>query len=143
MKIAVDFDGTIVEHAYPAIGKEMLFAFNTLKALQERGHQLLLWTFREGDELQEAVEYCRSRGIEFYAVNCSYPGEVFEPGITSRKLDADIFIDDRNVGGFPGWSGVWQMMHPEGGDYNPQFVDKDAHFNYSKKSNFFKRFFGK
>jgi hydroxymethylpyrimidine pyrophosphatase-like HAD family hydrolase len=46
--IAVDFDGTIVEHEYPAIGKEMLFAFDTLKALQKKGHRLILWTFRTG-----------------------------------------------------------------------------------------------
>ncbi|HAW51174.1 MAG TPA: hydrolase, partial [Flavobacteriales bacterium] len=42
--IAVDFDGTIVEHAYPEIGKEMLFAFETLKALRDKGHKLILWT---------------------------------------------------------------------------------------------------
>ena len=59
--IAVDFDGTIVEHAYPEIGREMLFAIETLKALQEKGHRLILWTFRDGQYLEEAVEYCRNR----------------------------------------------------------------------------------
>ena len=111
-KIAVDFDGTIVENRYPAIGKPMLFAFETLKELQKRGFVLILWTFRAGKELDEAVEFCRSNGIEFYAVNKSYPEEVFD-GEISRKIDADIFIDDRNVGGFPGWSEVWQMLFPE------------------------------
>ena len=48
MIIAVDFDGTIVEHRFPAIGKERLFAFETLKALQRNGHLLILWTFRSG-----------------------------------------------------------------------------------------------
>ena len=56
LKIAVDFDGTIVEHRYPEIGKEILFAFDTLKALQKQGHQLILWTYRSGKELHEAVE---------------------------------------------------------------------------------------
>jgi hypothetical protein len=112
MKIAVDFDGTIVEHRYPAIGEEKLFAFETLKQLQKLGHLLILWTFRHGKELSEAVDYCRKNGIEFYAVNCSYPEEVFDPESLSRKLDADLFIDDRNIGGFPGWSEIWQILNP-------------------------------
>jgi len=112
MRIAVDFDGTIVEHEYPKIGKEMLFAFETLKALQEQNHQLILWTYRTGKELDEAIEYCRSKGIDFYAINKNYPEEVIDES-TSRKIDADIYIDDRNVGGFPGWSAVWQMINPE------------------------------
>lgn len=111
IKIAVDFDGTIVEHAYPEIGKEMLFAFLTLKELNKKGVRLILWTFRSGKELEEAVEYCRKNGIEFYAVNKNYPEEVMNETI-SRKIDADIFIDDRNLGGFPGWSAVWQMLNP-------------------------------
>ena len=114
MKIAVDFDGTIVEHKYPAIGKELLFAFETLKELQRQKHQLILWTYRSGKELDEAVEFCKERGIEFYAVNKNYPEEEFDPTI-SRKIDADVYIDDRNLGGFPGWSAVWQTLHPEGG----------------------------
>ena len=91
--IAVDFDGTIVEHKYPSIGKEMLFAFDTLKALQKKGHKLILWTFREGDTLIEAVEYCKQNGVEFYAVNKSFPEENFDLSI-SRKINADLFIDD-------------------------------------------------
>ena len=116
MKIAVDFDGTIVEHRYPQIGEEKLFAFETLKQLQKLGHQLILWTFRYGKELDEAIEYCKKKGIEFYAVNKSYPEEEYEPDICSRKIDADIFIDDRNVGGFPGWSEIWQMLNPDYAD---------------------------
>jgi hydroxymethylpyrimidine pyrophosphatase-like HAD family hydrolase len=111
VKIAVDFDGTIVDHEYPAIGKEKLFAFRTLKELEKAGANLILWTFRTGRELDEAVEYCRKNGIEFYAVNKNYPEEVFDEKV-SRKINADIFIDDRNVGGFPGWSEIWQMLFP-------------------------------
>lgn len=109
MKIAVDFDGTIVQHKYPAIGEEQLFAFDTLKALQRQGHHLILWTFRAGRELQEAVDYCRKNGVEFYAVNQSYPGEQLDAD-TSRKPDVELFIDDRNFGGFPGWSEVWLAL---------------------------------
>ena len=111
IKIAVDFDGTIVEHDYPAIGKEKLSAFQTLKELEKRGARLILWTFRSGKELDEAVEYCRKNGIEFYAVNKNYPEEIADETV-SRKIDADIYIDDKNIGGFAGWSDVWQKLFP-------------------------------
>ena len=140
--IAVDFDGTIVEHAYPRIGKEMLFAFDTLKALQRKGHNLILWTFREGDTLKEAVDYCKQNGVEFYAVNKSFPEEDFDLSI-SRKINADLFIDDRNIGGFLGWSTVWQMLHPEGGEFSHQLKDAEAHKNYKNSDSFLKRLFKK
>ena len=65
--IAVDFDGTIVEDGYPGIGKPRLFAFETLHKLQENGHRLILWTYRSGKSLDQAVAFCKENGIEFYA----------------------------------------------------------------------------
>lgn len=108
--IAVDFDGTIVEDAYPKIGKPMIFAFDSLKHLQSKGHRLILWTYRNGKPLEEAVEFCRQNGIEFYAVNSSFEEEEFEEESQSRKINADIFIDDRNLGGFPGWGETVQII---------------------------------
>ncbi len=113
LKIAVDFDGTIVEHRYPEIGKDILFAFETLHALQKQKHLLILWTYRSGKELDEAVEYCRMNGIEFYAVNRSYPEEEFNESYASRKIEADIFIDDRNIGGMLGWGEIYHLINPE------------------------------
>ena len=76
MIIACDFDGTIVTHEYPKIGKPIPFAIQTLKKLQEEDHhQIILWTVREGALLQEALDYCKSKGLEFYAVNSNYPEE--------------------------------------------------------------------
>ena len=112
LKIAVDFDGTIVEHKYPEIGKEIMFAFQTLRAFQEQKHQLILWTYRSGKELDDAVEYCRRNGVEFYAINSSYPEEEFDEDYDSRKIDADLFIDDRNIGGLPSWGEIYQMINP-------------------------------
>ncbi|HOZ87263.1 MAG TPA: hydrolase [Bacteroidia bacterium] len=140
--IAIDFDGTVVEHKYPAIGREMLFAFATLKALQQKGHKLILWTIRAGSSLDEAVDFCRQNGVEFYAVNKNYPEEKMDHNI-SRKLNADIFIDDRNLGGFIGWSQVWQMIHPEGGDFLHQLRNQEAHNNFRKnEGSIFKKIFG-
>lgn len=110
MTIAVDFDGTIVEHCYPEIGKEIIFATDTLKALIKDGHQLILWTVREGELLEEAVEWCRERGVEFFAVNKNYPEENVEDPFYSRKLKAEIFIDDRNIGGLTDWGVIYRMI---------------------------------
>lgn len=135
IKIAVDFDGTIVEHEYPGIGKEILFAFQTLKELNKLGANLILWTFRTGKELEEAVEYCRKNGVEFYAVNKNYPEEIFDETV-SRKINADIFIDDKNIGGFPGWSGIWQMLNPF------ELQEKEAEKRIaSARKNIFRRLF--
>jgi hypothetical protein len=110
--IAVDFDGTIVTDAYPQIGKPQLFAFETLKRLQNDGHRLILWTYRCGSKLNEAVAFCKENGVEFYAINNSFPNEDFT-GKESRKIAADLFIDDRNIGGFIGWGEVYQKLTKE------------------------------
>ena len=112
IKIAVDFDGTIVDHKYPEIGKEKLFAFQTLRELEKKGALLILWTFRTGKELEQALEFCKKNGIEFYAVNRNYPEETYDERTVSRKINADIYIDDKNIGGFPGWSNIWQLLNP-------------------------------
>lgn len=111
MVIAVDFDGTIVEHRYPEIGREIPFAVQTLKQLIADRHQLILWSVREGRLLDEAVEWCRARGVEFYAVNKDFPEEdVDKNRHFSRKLKADLFIDDRNVGGLPDWGTIYRIV---------------------------------
>ena len=110
IKLAIDFDGTIVEDAYPSIGKPKNFAFETLKKLQSEGYRLILWTYRHGKALEEAVEFCRKNGVEFYAVNSSFEGEIFDDETQSRKIDADLFIDDRNLGGFPGWGEIYNII---------------------------------
>jgi hydroxymethylpyrimidine pyrophosphatase-like HAD family hydrolase len=112
MVIAIDFDGTIVEHRYPSIGRELPFAIETLKKLTEEGHRLILWTVREGKLLDEAVSFCRERGLEFYAVNRDYPEEEKNRNNHfSRKLKADLWIDDRNLGGLPDWGTIYEMVH--------------------------------
>ena len=110
MIIAVDFDGTIVEHRYQRFGDEIPFAIDTLKLLQQEKHRLILWSVREGTLLEEAVEWCKARGLEFYAVNKDYPEEQKSHQGFSRKLKADLFIDDRNLGGLPDWGHIYEMI---------------------------------
>jgi hydroxymethylpyrimidine pyrophosphatase-like HAD family hydrolase len=110
--IAIDFDGTIVEDAYPKVGKPRIFAFETMKRLQQDGHRLILWTYRSGSKLNDAVEFCKENGITFYAVNQSFPEEQYDNSV-SRKIYADIYIDDRNIGGVLGWGEVFQLITNE------------------------------
>ena len=122
--VAIDFDGTIVEDAYPKVGKPMLFAFETIKKLQGDGHRLILWTYRSGRRLKEAVDFCKENGIEFYAVNKNYPEEEFDEKI-SRKINADLFIDDRNIGGFLGWTAIYKIIF----NHEPEIPKKKGFFS--------------
>ena len=141
MVIAVDFDGTIVTHEYPRIGKEIPFAIDSLKRLQTQPDILLImWTVREGKELEEAVQFCLERGLEFYAVNKNYPEESSdfpEP----RKLKADLFIDDRNLGGLPDWGIIYRMIM-SGKFYEPITMDIEPEYQLPKKKGLFKSIFG-
>ena len=111
--IAVDFDGTIVEDKYPGVGKPKPFALETLKMLQKDGHRLILWTYRHGSKLQDAVKFMEDNNIPPYAVNRSYPEEASHPSDVSRKIHADLFIDDRNFNGFPGWGEIYQNLNQQ------------------------------
>ncbi len=139
MVIAVDFDGTIVEHEYPKLGKEIPFAIETLKRIQEDGqHRLVLWTVREGDLLEEAIKFCEKRGLKFYAANKNYPEE--EPSSAPQKIMADLFIDDRNLGGLPDWGLIYKMI--KGGPaamYNFEEIAQYNQYNRIPKKNFFTR----
>ena len=140
MIIAVDFDGTIVEHRYPQIGKEIPSAIATLKKLQKEHHLLILWSVREGKLLKEAVEYCRNRGLEFYAVNSNLPEEEQEStSIRSRKVNADLYIDDRNVGGLPDWGVIYELVHRK---WSYERYLQEVYDAKREKTTFWKRIFG-
>jgi hydroxymethylpyrimidine pyrophosphatase-like HAD family hydrolase len=139
MIIAVDFDGTIVTHEYPKIGKEIPFAIETLKRLQQDHENLIvLWTVREGIQLAEAIEFCRSKGLEFYAVNNNYPEEN-KKNHEPRKLKADLFIDDRNLGGLPDWGVIYRMIMTKK-FYEPVKNEIQQEYKLQKKS-FLKKLF--
>ncbi|MBO5975530.1 MAG: hypothetical protein J6P95_07480 [Paludibacteraceae bacterium] len=130
MRIAVDFDGTIVQHAYPLIGKEIPFAIETLKRLQAEDHHLIiLWTVRTGKALDEAVEFCRKKGLEFYAINQNDPEEQTSG---TKKVIADVYIDDRNLGGLPDWGVIYKII-------KERLTWKDYYLSTTKKT-FFDKF---
>lgn len=93
--IAVDFDGTCVEHEYPAVGMDVEGAVDTLRALNKRGHKLILFTMRSGAKLEAATKWFRDRKIELWGVNENPEQKAWT---TSPKVYADIYIDDAALG---------------------------------------------
>lgn len=112
--IVVDFDGTIVKHEFPEIGEPMPKAFEVMKKLQKAGYGLILNTCRENDKkrnyLDEAVDFCKENGIIFRSVNENLLEDDFREGKLRRKVYGHYYIDDRNLGGFPGWDEVEKIL---------------------------------
>ena len=80
-----------------------------MKIIQEKGHKLILWTYRSGKELEEAIKFCKERGLIFHAVNNNFDDEEFD-NTYSRKIYADIYIDDRNILGIPEWKKIYELI---------------------------------
>ena len=95
MIIAVDFDGTLCSDSYPNIGTANTQLIRTLQKKQELGDKLILWTCRAGERLAEAVEWCRTKGLVFDAINDNLPEMIVLWGNNSRKISADIYLDDK------------------------------------------------
>ena len=136
MIIAVDFDGTIVEHKYPKIGREKPFAIDTLRRLAAEGHKIILWTSREGELLEDAIRFCKERGLTFYAVNGDTPmgSLTFSDKTTSTKLVADVYIDDRNLGGLPDWGEIYEIVNG---------TRRISHHRHHHKRSFLQRLLGR
>lgn len=94
---AVDFDGTLCESVFPEIGAPNIALINHLIKRRKHGNKIILWTCRVGERVQEAVEWCRERGLEFDAVNANLPEMIEHWGNDPRKIFADVYIDDKAI----------------------------------------------
>ncbi len=110
MILAIDFDGTICRGTYPAIDGLQPNALTYINALYEEGHYIIINTCRTGDQLLEAINWMLQQGIKFHRVNDNSPCNVAEHRDNSRKIFADIYVDDRNLGGFPGWVAAYDEI---------------------------------
>ena len=122
MKIAVDFDGTIVYNFFPAMGNPVPGAFETLRELEDLGHQLILNTVRSGQYLDEAVDFCGENGVEFWGINKNPEQQDYS---MSPKVHAKWYIDDKAIGcpllrSYPeadpyvDWDAVRQLLRDRG-----------------------------
>jgi len=101
--IAVDFDGTLCVDCYPHIGAPNLTLIHMLRELQLQQKKLVLWTCRNGEALNEAVSWCATQGLKFDAVNENLPEIVEKYGSDSRKITADLYIDDKSCLPWQNW----------------------------------------
>ena len=101
--IAVDFDGTLCQDCYPGIGAPNRALIRYLKEQRTTGARIILWTCRCGNALEEAVAWCAGQGLLFDAVNQNLPENIRKYGTDSRKIFADLYIDDR----------AWCFPYPE------------------------------
>ena len=101
--IAVDFDGTLCQDCYPEIGAANVALIRYLREQRQHGARIILWTCRCGAVLEEAVAWCAGHGLLFDAVNQNLPENIRKYGSDSRKIFADLYIDDR----------AWCFPYPE------------------------------
>lgn len=95
--IAVDFDGTLVENKWPEIGEPKWEVINYICAEKVKGAKIILWTNRRGKPLIDAINFCHEVEIELDAVNEDIPEVVEYFGKSTRKIFADIYLDDRAI----------------------------------------------
>lgn len=111
MIIAVDFDGTLFRDAFPAVGEVMPGAVDAMRALHRAGHYIIIWTCRHGDRLLDAINALTAHGIPFDRINDHNPENIRQyGGEAGKKVYAHIYIDDKNLGGFPGWEAALNMI---------------------------------
>lgn len=112
MIIAIDFDGTIVQDRFPDIGEMIPGAKEVINALHADGHRIIIWTSRTGVELARAVEWLAKTGIKYHLVNESCPDNTKKyGGRDTRKIYADIYVDDRGLVPLPDdWHEIKEMI---------------------------------
>lgn len=113
MIIAIDFDGTIVRSDYPNIIGPQPYAADVINALHENGNYIIIWTCRTGEILLEAINWLLEHDIRFNRINDHNPENLSLYGDGGKKIYADVYIDDKNLGGFPGWKEVEKMLLSE------------------------------
>jgi hypothetical protein len=110
MIIAVDFDGTLNSAEWPKLGAPVPFAPGVMRRLKEDGHYLIINTCREGKAQTDAVNWLLDHEIPFDRINDHHPANIIKYGGDARKIYADIYIDDHNLGGLPQWDEIYDII---------------------------------
>lgn len=108
--IAIDFDGTIVEDCFPKIGNLKPGAKDAINDMNEAGHTIIIWTCRSGINLLNAIEFLAKEGIGYHHINQSCPENVKLYGCDTRKVYADIYVDDKGLIQLPDWFEIKAMI---------------------------------
>ena len=111
MIISVDFDGTLHYGTYPAIGLADANAIGYMQRLADDGHYIITNTCRQGDLLIEAINWLLEQEIPFNRINDNCPANSAKYGTNARKIFADVYVDDRQVGGLPSWQKIYEYIN--------------------------------
>ncbi len=110
MIIAIDFDGTLHTGEWPSIGEPMPYAADTLRRLRDDGHYLIIWSCREGAPQTAMVNWLLENRIPFDRLNDHHPEIAKKYGYAARKVFADLYLDDKQLGGLPDWETILGMV---------------------------------
>jgi len=108
--ISCDFDGTLATKSYPECGELIEHAKEAVNALYDAGHYIIIWTCRMDESLDLCREFLAKHGIKHHIVNEHHPEMIRHYGNNTRKISADIYIDDKQVGGLPPWSEIMKIL---------------------------------
>ena len=108
--LAIDFDGTIVEIDYPDIGELKESAVEYINKLYDDGHQIIINSCRVGNQEVEMCWFLHGQGIKHHYVNENHPAMIDYYGTDTRKISADLYIDDKNLGGLPEWKDIYKLV---------------------------------
>lgn len=112
MILAIDFDGTIVHDQFPSIGNLVEGAKEVINKLYGEGYTIIIWTCRTGIHKAEAVEFLAKNGIKFHRINESSPQNLIKyNGKDTRKVYADLYIDDKGISDLPHWNDIYEIVH--------------------------------
>lgn len=108
--LAIDFDGTITTGPYPAIGGLNKGAKLYINKLYAEGYYIIINTCRSGERLKEAKTFLDAQGIAYHLINENDPDNIKRYGQDTRKIFAHLYIDDKNLQGFPGWRRAYRII---------------------------------
>lgn len=110
MTIAVDFDGLLHDGEWPGIGRPKPGALRAMRRLKADGHYLIVWSCRRGRAEGDMEEWLRAWGFPHDSINASRPEHIIEFFGDTRKVYADVYVDDRQVGGLPSWDEIYDLI---------------------------------
>lgn len=108
--LAIDFDGCIVEEAYPEIGELIPNAKQMINQLYLDGHYIIIWTCRTGEALLQAEVFLLEKGIRFHKINHHHPKDILKYKQFGPKVGADVYVDDKQVFGLPTWLEIYEWI---------------------------------